>query len=152
MGEGKHVVVALGKELFGIPVLQVETILADPKPVRIPRTPKMMLGVFRLRDRTLPAVDLRSRLSLPELPGEHRHVIVETPTGSVSLRVDEVVGIWDFQAADVEPPSTALCQEGDPFLEGIAKHGDRLIAILNVDHVVPTEVQTKIQKASKAAA
>ena len=152
MGGGKHVVIALGRELFGVPVLSVETIVDDPKPVRIPRTPKMMLGVFRLRDRTLPAVDLRARLALDPLEGEHRHVIVETPVGSVSLRVDQIIGIWDFEESSIEPPSAALCQEGDPFLAGVARHNDKLVAILDVEHVVPAGISAKVQKASQVAA
>ncbi len=139
-GEGKHVIVALGEEWYAVPVASVETILRDPKPTRIPRTPKMFLGVFESRGKTLGAIDLRTRLELPPQDGDCRHVVVQSAAGDVSLRVDSVVGIGEFDEGSVEPPSTLLNRSDDEFLAGIGRFRERLVAILDVDHIVPESV------------
>lgn len=146
MGETKHVIVALGDELYGIPVLSVETILQDPKPVRMPKSPKMLLGVFELRGKTLASIDLRLRLELPEHAGESNHVVVNTPVGPVSLRVDSVVGIASIDDDQIEPTSTLLNHEADEFLSGVAKHSGRLVALLDPEFIVPNDLRKKIEK------
>ena len=146
MGESKHVIVALGEELYGIPVLSVETILRDPKPVRMPKSPKMLLGVFELRGRTLASIDLRLRLELPEHAGDSNHVVVNTPVGPVSLRVDSVVGIASIEEDSIEPTTTLVNHESDEFLSGVAKHLGKLVALLNPEHIVPTKLKNTIAK------
>ena len=143
--EGKHVLVAVGEEVYGIPILDVETILNDPKPVRIPKTPKVMLGVFELRGKTMAAVDLRIRLDMSASSGDSQHVVVNTPSGAVSLRVDSVRGIVDFEDGSFSPPSTILGRSDDPFLAGVARYGDKLVAILDVEHIVPEDLKKKVQ-------
>ena len=146
MGESKHVIVALGEELYGIPVLSVETILRDPKPVRMPKSPKMLLGVFELRGRTLASIDLRLRLELPEHEGDSNHVVVNTPVGPVSLRVDSVVGIASIEEDSIEPTTGLVNHEEDEFMSGVAKHSGRLVALLNPEHIVPSKLKTAIAK------
>lgn len=138
-------IVAVGGEVYGIPILDVETILNDPKPVRLPKTPKMMLGVFELRGKTLAAVDLAIRLDMPESSGDNQHVVVQTPSGPVSLRVDSVQGIVEFEQDSFSPPSTILGKAEDPFLSGVARHDGRLIAILDVEHIVPEGLKKKVK-------
>lgn len=146
--EGKHVLVSVGDEVYGIPILTVETILNDPKPVRIPKTPKMMLGVFELRGKTLAAVDLRIRLDMPESNGDNQHVVVQTPSGPVSLRVDSVKGIVSFDEDSFSPPNSLMARSTDQFLAGVARHDDKLVAILDVDHIVPEDLKKKVKAAA----
>lgn len=148
MSERKHVIVAVGQEVYGIPILDVETILNDPKPVRIPKTPKMMLGLFELRGKTMAAVDLRIRLDMPETNGENRHVVVNTASGPVSLRVDSVEGIVNIEESKVSPPNTLIDNSDDPFISGVAQCEDRLVAVLDVNHIVPDSLKKKIKAAS----
>ncbi|MBL8065498.1 MAG: purine-binding chemotaxis protein CheW [Chthonomonadaceae bacterium] len=141
MESGKHVIVRLGQELFGIPVLAVETILNDQKVTRVPRAPKLLLGVFELRGRTLSAIDLRTRLEQPPFEGDAKHVVVDTPVGSVSIRVDKVEGIWEFD--DVEP-SESLLSCHDQFLSGIGKRGGVLVTILDPQHLLSDQLKKKL--------
>ena len=64
--ETKYVVFQLDKERFGVPIDAVERILPSQEVTRLPRTPKMMLGVFDLRGSTIPAVDARLRFDMKE--------------------------------------------------------------------------------------
>lgn len=145
MDEGKHVIIALGKEYFGIPILKVEAILNDQHPVRMPRTPKMLLGVFQLRGKTLAAIDLRLRLDMPEREGEAKFVVMQTPSGPVSLRVDSVVGISELDPGTFTTPDSILGEAEDAFLAGVARVGDKLVAILNMEYIVPQKLEKKVK-------
>lgn len=151
MEPGKYVIVALGKELYGIPVMEVETILGNQNPVRMPKTSKMLLGVFELRGRTLPALDLRMRLDLPQREGDANFVVIQSPNGPVSLRVDSVVGISTFDEGELEASSSLVTAEEDGFLAGIAKQGDKLYALLNPKNIVPLSLRGQVSKVAQAA-
>ena len=54
------------RELFGLPVTQVQEILRVSALTRVPHAPFPVRGVTNLRGYVLPVVDLRLRLGLPE--------------------------------------------------------------------------------------
>ena len=53
MSETKYVVFQLGAERYGLPIDSVERILPSQSVTKLPKTPKMMLGVFDMRGETI---------------------------------------------------------------------------------------------------
>jgi len=62
------VTLGIEREVFGVPVEAVLEIL-DMQPVfRVPEAPAYMLGLIDLRGRSVPVLDLRTKLGLPSVP------------------------------------------------------------------------------------
>jgi len=151
MAETKYVVFKLGEELFGVPIERVERILPDQTVTRLPKTPKMFLGIFDLRGETVPAIDLRARFELETQPDSANFVVLQTSAGRCAFRVDGVDGIVTLDESEVEQ-SPELFETNDDFVLGIGKDGDRLIVLIEADEIVPRNLRAKIATVTAKAA
>ncbi len=152
MADEKIVVFRLGNELYGLAISSVERILKEAPITPLPRTPKMLRGVFELRGETLPVLDLRLRFEMESRCDEGSFVVAQSPSGRVALRVDRVEGILQLSEGSVDDQSDAWTEAGDPFIEGIAKTDLGLVALLNPEFIVPKTIQAKVKKLELAAA
>lgn len=143
MPETKYVVFQLGKERYGLPIDKVERILPTQSITKIPRTPKMLLGMFDLRGSTIPVLDARLRFDLDENGGAQNLVVIQTVAGRCALRVDSVEGIFGFDEDHVDPSQTLVDGDQDEFVEGIGRREDKLVVLLNPDQVVPKSLRTR---------
>ena len=67
--EAQFVTLGIEREVFGVPVESVLEIL-DMQPVfRVPEAPAYLLGLIDLRGRSVPVLDLRTKLGLPQVLG-----------------------------------------------------------------------------------
>jgi purine-binding chemotaxis protein CheW len=153
MADSKYVVFKLDKEFYGIEIEKVERILPEQAVTRIPRTPKMMLGLFDLRGETIPAIDLRLRFELPERDDTSNFIVVLTEYGRCALRADCVDGIASVDDTSIEENPDIFDKSGDEFIAGIAKVHDNLVVILKPNEVVPLSLRGQVKKhAEKKAA
>jgi len=156
MAETKYVVFKLADELYGVPIGRVERILPEQAVTRLPKTPKMLLGVFDLRGETVPAIDLRCRFDLEERAEAANFVVLQTASGRCAFRVDGVDGIVTLGDDEVEE-SPDLFDTKDDFVLGIGKDRDRLIVLVESDEIIPRNLSAKVasnsgREASVAAA
>lgn len=151
MSEQKHVVFRLESELYSLPIASVERILADQATTKIPRADKMVLGVFDLRGTTVPAIDLRTRLGFVRQDQPGSYIVVSNESARFALKVDGVEGIYEFSEGQVEDQPSMLKREGDDFLAGVARHGDKLVVVLDPEHVLPGKVQASVVKLARVA-
>ena len=124
------VIFSLGAEEYALPITRVQEIIryAEPRSVASP-TP-WIRGVINLRGRIVPVCDLAERLGLAvDRPDTAKIVIVETDSGTAGVIVDDVQEVLTVEDAQLEPaPGTA-----SDHVEAIAKIGDRLVVLLNID-------------------
>lgn len=146
MSENKYVIFKLGNESYGLPIESVERILPVQNVTRLPRTPKMFLGVFELRGTTLPALDARLRFEMEESPEAKNFVVVLTGDSRCALRVDEVDGILSLEEGEIDENPALLDNRNDDFLRAIGKKDDRLVVLLDPANVVPKALRAKVAK------
>ena len=60
-------------------------------------------------------------------------VVVDGGSGSIGLLVDGVSEVLRVSAADVEPPSVTATGDGVTAVLGVAKLGERLVLLLDLD-------------------
>ncbi len=127
----------LGTEEYAVPVDLVGEVLTQRDITAVPNAPFHILGVCSLRGMVLPIVDLKRRLGLAETAyDEKSRIIVVTlgPDDRVGLLVDRVRGVVKILPSSVRPaPETIDQVEGAAFLRGIARKGDRLYILLDVE-------------------
>lgn len=148
MAENKYVIFKLGNERYGLPIASVERILPVQRVTRIPKTPKMLIGVFELRGNTIPTIDARMRFDMPEATDARNFVVILTEEGRCALRVDLVDGILSFEDNEIDDNSSLVDDRNDAMLAGIGKRGEELTVLLDPMHLVPKGVKGKLPAAA----
>jgi purine-binding chemotaxis protein CheW len=120
---------------YGVPIHRIQEIVRVPNITRVPHAQPGVEGVINLRGRVLPVVDLAARLALgiTERDRSARVVVVDGGSESVGLLVDGVSEVLRVPAADVEPPSARTTGDGPTAVLGVAKLGERLVLLLDLD-------------------
>src|SRR6185437_1750092 len=98
----QYVTLGIDREVFAIPVESVQEILDMREVSRMPHAPTYLLGITDVRGRSVPVIDLRTKLGLPSVPttANTRILVSEVPIdgrsmvlGLVADRVFEVTGL-----------------------------------------------------------
>jgi purine-binding chemotaxis protein CheW len=135
---GQYLTFALGGEEYGIEILKVQEIKGFSAITPVPNMPPHLKGVMNLRGTVVPVVDLRSRFGMPVTAYDRFTVIIVVRVGSrvVGLVVDAVSDVLDVADSDLEAPPELGAGVDTSFLTGLAKGGERLVLLLNIDQVV----------------
>ncbi len=135
---GQHLTFTLDGEAYALPILAVQEIKGGAPVTRVPNTPAYVRGVMNLRGTIVPVIDLRTRLGLPEAAPEAFAVIVVVMVAgrSVGLIVDAVSDVLDLAGGDLEPVPEFGGDVDPRFITGVARAGDRLILLLNLERVL----------------
>lgn len=127
----------LGDEEYAIDILCAQEIKGYSTVTPIPNAPVYVRGVMNLRGTVIPVIDLRTKFGMPSEEYTKFTVIIVVTVGQkiMGLVVDAVSDVLDFAPDDIEPPPTF--DGGDiSFVRGLAKTGERLVAVLDIDRLV----------------
>ncbi len=151
--EQQLVVFDLGSESYGVDIGKVREIIRMQEITAIPQTADFVEGMINLRGLVIPVVDLSRRFGLPhrERTEESRTVVVDISGHSIGMVVDAVAEVLRISVVAIEPPSAAITTDGSSYLLGIAKVGDRLIILLDLEQVLNTTDWDAIQELAAAA-
>jgi purine-binding chemotaxis protein CheW len=152
--ENQLVVFMLAKEHYGVRIAVVESIIKLQPITAVPCSPAFVEGVTNLRGRVLPVIDLRKRFGLPaeESTKDTRIVVVEMNGTLVGMIVDAVSEVLRVPAESVESPSPIITTVDSAFITGIAKVGERLIVLLDLEKVLSPEEKTELKVLQPAPA
>lgn len=131
----QFVVFKLGEEEYGIDVSLVREIHIMDEITRVPRSAAHIEGVMNLRGRLLTVVNLRKRFGMGQPStdsSQQKIVVVDAPEAPVGLMVDEVTEVARVENDAIEKaPEYVTSGIEAQYIIGIAKHGDRLITIID---------------------
>lgn len=154
---GKYLTFALGREEYGLQILKVREIIKVMEITAVPRTPDYVRGVINLRGQVISVVDLRAKFGMPaaERTDQTCIIVVEIrqpatnrklSTGIVVDRVSEVLNIAADAIEDPPPFGTGVSTD---FIVGMAKAGQGVKILLDIDRVLGAE---GVEELSRAAA
>jgi purine-binding chemotaxis protein CheW len=133
--ERQLVVFSLHGEHYGLPITSVREIIRYVPPSATATAAGLVQGLINLRGRTLPIVDLSSRLGRNlEVGSKTRILIVEVSGGALGLIVDTVDGILPIPAEQIERLPAAAADENG-LGEEVAAVGDGLIVLIDTERV-----------------
>lgn len=137
----QHLTFRLGEEQYGVEILKVQEIRGYSAVTPIPNTPRHLRGVLNLRGTIVPVVDLRLKFGMAETEYNQFTVIIVLTVGSkvVGLVVDAVSDVLSIPRADIQPTPDFGVEVDARFIEGVAKAGDKLVVLLNIDRVLGDE-------------
>ena len=134
------VVCVVGDERYGLEVGRVREIIRLPEITALPGSHPSVSGVINLRGRIIPIMDLRQRFGLAAAAPTRlsRIVVAEADELQIGLVVDAVEEVVHIAANAIEPPPALTTAAGSDHLIGIAKSGDQLIILIDLDPLIGT--------------
>ncbi len=133
--ERQTVVFSLHGEYYGLPITVVREIIRYVPPSATATARGAIKGMISLRGRTLPIVDLSTRLGRQlEVGAKTRILVLEVASGAVGLIVDHVDGILPIPAERIEP--LPLTSADDQLGAEVAAVGDRLIVLIDPERAL----------------
>jgi purine-binding chemotaxis protein CheW len=130
--------VRIGTQAFGIPVLQVQDVIAQTSINRVPLAPAEVAGSLNLRGRIVTAIDMRRRLGMPTRRADEpfMSVIVERYSELYALIVDDVGDVLWLPASQHEPTPATLSGEWRTLCSGLYRLEAELLLVLQVAEVL----------------
>jgi purine-binding chemotaxis protein CheW len=135
--ENQYLTFSLDHEEYGVDILKVQEIKGYTATTRIPNAPHDVVGVLNLRGTIVPIVDLRHKFGLAAI--EYNQftavVVMVVQKRVIGMIVDSVSEVMSIAAESIQPPPDFGGATSN-MMQGIAKIGETLITLLDIDVVL----------------
>ena len=137
-------VFALSDLQCALPLSEIERVVYSVEINPVPRTPEIVMGLIKVRDRVIPVLNIRKlfRLVETEISLSDQIIIGEAAGLPVAMVVDRVIGIFEYSDSDITDP--AQLYPDIQFLKGVAKLKDGVIYIYSLDRFLSSETVAEI--------
>lgn len=138
----------IADEVFGIEIRQIFKILKPQEIFKVPNTPPFIEGLINLRGKVLTVFNLRRRFNMPEKANDENTKILIVNNNDLLLgftvdSVSEIVRVPDEEFVETPPELTSFDRR---FLSGVAKVGEKLILLLNLDKILTPDEELKVKE------
>ncbi|MCL1844008.1 MAG: chemotaxis protein [Defluviitaleaceae bacterium] len=125
---------------FGINVAKVNEIMKYSQyPITpMPNSNPFVEGIFRPRTETMTVINLAAYMGLPPSDDEERDILIITKLNNVetAFHVHGVEAIESVRLSEIEKPDSTIYGGEEGMATGIAKHGDKLITIIDFEKIL----------------
>lgn len=127
------VVFNLGLEEYAINISYAQEIIRIPKFTRLPNTPSFIEGVFNLRGKAIPVIDLKKKFGVDQCERsiESRLLIIELDNMMVGIIVDDVSEVIRIDEQSIQKLNSEIVSISKNSIQGVSIIGQRIIIILN---------------------
>lgn len=135
----------LGKEKYGINIVNTREVLEAIQLTRVPRMPDFMCGVINLRGSVVPVLDLKSKFNMNDEGEIIRNNIIVTEVddfdgGDSKLRIgiytDSVQKVLTIEPEQIESAPKIGIPINTEFIQGMGKVNDEFIILLNINKIL----------------
>ena len=130
----QYIVGMVGSEQYGIDISYFDNIVRMQKITRVPKVQTYFKGVINLRGEVVPVMSVRKKMGLEDdvLTNASRIIILKLEeNASLGVIVDEVREVVNLSEDEIDKVSNK-----GRFINGIGKHGDHLISLLEINALV----------------
>jgi two-component system chemotaxis response regulator CheV len=123
---------------FGINVAKVREIIRMPEITKLPNLPKSVLGIFTLRDKLIPALDLNHYLyGRANSEVNRKMIIAEFNKMACGFIVNDVHRIHRISWTQIEAPNTLNdLNDSESSIIGIIKFEDRNVLMIDIEKII----------------
>lgn len=146
MGEPLELVVFfMDEQKYALRLAVVERVVRIVEIVRLPKAPKIILGVINIQGRIIPVVNIRQRFDLPErdIALNDQLIIANTEKRTVALIVDAVDGVMEFPDLKVTSPDQIL--PSMEYIAGVIKMENGLILVHDINRFLSLEEEQRLE-------
>lgn len=145
--EKQILVFRIAREELGLDISCVREVLRPQAIYPLPKTPDFIEGVINLRGHIIALIDLGKRLHAEQIEKEpHQRIIIcRVNKFIVGLMVNALREILALSKEEIRPiPEVVSLQMDAEVLSGIARVGERVIPILDLEHIVTKKELTEL--------
>jgi purine-binding chemotaxis protein CheW len=149
----QYVTLGIDEDVFAIPVEAVLEILDMRRISRIPEAPPSMLGLIDLRGRSVPVLDLRTKLGLPRIAATDstRILVIEAGISGrqlvLGLVADRVIEVLAMSDRDIEPAPDIGVRWRSEYIQGVGRRNFGFIVIFDLPKLFSSADAAAIQAA-----
>jgi len=142
----------VGKDNFGINILDVKEIIEINNITRIPKTPDYIRGVINLRGNVVPVIDLSARLDRrrSEITKLSCIVLVEVDVHGeaqvIGALVDQVNEILDIADANILSAPDFGADIRTDFIQAMGRVDDNFIILLAINRILSIDELSQLQR------
>jgi purine-binding chemotaxis protein CheW len=138
----------LGKELYGINIMDVKEIVRVQAIRAIPNAPTYVEGIFNLRSEIIPIINLHKRFHLKKVLNSEEDellsgfIIIDIDGMKLGVIIDRVSRVVTIEKEDIQPPPQMLTGIGAEYIQGVVRQEQGYLIILDIrDLFNPKELQ-----------
>ena len=155
MSEVKQYLVAkIEKEKYAFDISTVQEIMREVTITKVPNKLFALEGVFCIRNKVVPLINLRQKLYQGLKIGEHYTVILiyldQNPSKLVGLIVDEANEVIMLPDSLIDKPFLMNAGQSDKMITGVGKLDSGLVIVLNPDFLFTDEEKIILEKTKKS--
>ncbi len=143
---GKLLTFMLGKQEYGIQILEAREVVGMMHIDPVPQTPDFMKGVINLRGKIIPVIDLRSKFQMEKVDytGDTCIVVVDIKGKMTGVVVDFLSGVVTTEKDDFEDSPELGANIQTEIIIGMAKLETRVIIVLDMGKILSNEELLKV--------
>jgi chemotaxis signal transduction protein len=133
-----YILFSVAGTTYALPSHQVRHMEMVDQVTSVPNAVPFVEGVVFSRGQVVPVLNLRVRFGFERASRDLRTrlLVVEVEGRTIGLLADDAREFTPIPDASIHPPSDAIGGLSGNYLEGVATIGDRIVLILNLDHVI----------------
>ena len=136
-----------------MPIAFVHEIVRMMEITVVPDAPAYIEGVINLRGKIIPVVDLRKRFAEKFSPDRRNRILVAELNGhQVGLVVDAASEVLRLSPDVIEPPPNILDRGELNYVTGVAKLGDKLVILIDLEKIMQRGELRRISEITEAVA
>jgi purine-binding chemotaxis protein CheW len=137
----------VGAEMYALDIMKIKEIIRPQKLTPVPKAPAFIEGVINLRGAVIPVADMRKRFdhSISDDNRKNRIVICALSGKIIGLLVDEVSEVRRYSRQEISPAPQFLKGPEAEFFLGVARRGEDLILLLDLEKVLSTDEKIVLQ-------
>jgi purine-binding chemotaxis protein CheW len=146
----------LNDENYGIGILHIREIIEYGNVTPVPLMPSYIAGVINLRGAVVPVVNLARRFEMEPKPVNKKTSIViielseQHDSVEIGIIVDMVNEVIDLNDSDITAAPSFGTKIRSDFIKGMGKINDKLMILLDVDHVLSIEELSEVQSLTES--
>ncbi len=144
----------LGKETYGIDIMDVKEIqrLQETRP--IPNAPSYVEGIFKLRNDIIPVVNLHKRFHIKKTETSEEDsilsgiIILDIDGMRIGIIIDRVARVVTVEYDQIQPPPQIISGIGAEYIQGVVRQEEGYLIILNIRKLFSPKELQQIDKLS----
>jgi len=134
----------ISNNLYGIDIMDVDSIV-DIENIRdLPNSPNYAKGIFNLRGEIIPLIDLKERFHLQKLESKEEealgsYVLINFDDTKLAIIIGKLAGVTLVDIDDIKDPPEIVAGIGAKYIHGIVEEDDNYLTILNVRSIFSKE-------------
>lgn len=141
----QYLTFTLGKEKYGINIVNTREVLESTELTRVPRMPDFMCGVINLRGSVVPVIDLKLKFNMPKDGIDGRKNIIVTEVDdidggdeklTIGIYTDSVQKVLTIETENIEAAPKIGIPIHTDFIFGMGRVDDEFIILLNINKIL----------------